>query len=297
MTAGAERSNGDEGQVLAERERSFARACLGDGWTVRGALPGGHQQGALEVTRADGTRGVFKPGDGDDDAATLESKAAAIRLARDRGWPAAEWLAWGTFRDRPWVVQRFAEGRPAEGLSPALEDLVLSAVETQADVPNLPLFNWGERAEAIVRPDSYWRQRCESFDASSRALAGMLAAACAAAKDDDPPPRDLVHGDLATDNILECDGRITFIDTQSVGRGSRALDLTTMTVHCYAWEQGTRTAERFFGAAQQIAGAAAVRHTAARALGLMVFAMDNYPGFVGTLTNRLAALEGLRGWR
>ena len=288
-----------EGRALAERERHFATAALGDRWEVRQALDGGYQQGALEVVRTDGVRGVFKPApDGDDDA-VLATKAAAIAQARSVGWPAAAWLEWGSTGGRPWFVQRYAEGQPIESFttSPSLERAVLDAVTAQAQLAApLPPFDWAAQVATIVEPDSYWHRRCEEFGGPIAAVARMLDASTHRTAHDPPPALDLVHGDLATDNILEDDGRITIIDTQSVGRGSRSVDLASMAVHCLVWDQGTASARRFFSAAVEVAGSAAVGHAAGRALGVAVFAMDNYPGFVDTIAARLEPVEDLPGW-
>lgn len=284
--------DGNEGELLAEKGRAFAENALGDEWNVLAALQGGYQQGALQVLRSDGLRAVFKPalmGDGADD---LTLRATAVAAARDRGWPATEWISWGIQDGVPWYVQRFAEGRPVETLDVALEASILSAVDHQADIPTLPPFDWSRQTRDIARIGSFWHERCESFGKQADELAAMLAGRCRRVRDPDPEPIDLVHGDFATDNILEHDGRLTIIDTQSIGRGSRAVDLATMSVHCLAWDQGTASAERFFRAAVDVAGPVAVHYAAGRALWIIVFAMDHYAGFVPTMAMRLMALEG-----
>lgn len=294
--------SGAEGRVLAERERDFAVAALGDRWNVVAALDGGYQQGALEVLRSDGVRGVFKPAPKEDSEAVMATKAAAIVQARSVGWPAAAWLEWGSMNGRPWFVQTFAEGLPIETFTSSLEQVVIDAVAAQAHLAaHLPPFDWSEQVATIIERDSYWHRRCEALGGPITGVARMLASVCAAASGRDgresPPSLDLVHGDFATDNILESNGRITIIDTQSVGRGSRGIDLASMAVHCLVWNQGTASAHRFFMAAVDVAGSAAVGYAASRALGVAVFAMDNYPSFVDTIAARLETLEEFLGWR
>ena len=290
-----------EGRVLAERERGFAALALGERWQVTSALDGGYQQGALEVRRSDGVRGVFKAAPDGDSEAVLATKAAAIAKARAAGWPAAAWLEWGATDGRPWFVQTFAEGHPIERFTRQLEQVVIEAVAAQAQLAtHFPAFDWSAQVASITERGSYWHRRCEAFGGPAASVARMLEAACAASaarKEDAPPPGlDLVHGDFATDNILEHDGRITIIDTQSVGRGSRAIDLASMAVHCLVWDQGRTSARRFFTAAVDVAGSAAIGYAAGRALGVAVFAMDNYPAFVGTLAARVEVLEDFDGW-
>lgn len=291
--------SGGEGRVLAERERDFALAALGDRWTVIDALDGGYQQGALEVRRSDGLRGVFKPAQAADSEVVVAKKAAAIAKARSVGWPAAAWLEWGLTSGRPWFVQSFAEGKPIETFTSTLEQVVIDAVAAQERLAaELPPFDWSAQAATIVTRDSYWHRRCEAFGGPVARVARMLDDACVAAQAERafPPSLDLVHGDFATDNILEVDGCITIIDTQSVGRGSRAMDLASMAVHCLVWDQGRASALSFFLAAADVAGSAAVGYAACRALGVAVFAMDNYPAFVDTLAGRLEILEHFDGW-
>lgn len=290
-----------EGRVLAERERDFAVAALGDRWEVTAALDGGYQQGALEVRRFDGVRGVFKPAQREDSEVVIATKAAAIAHARSVGWPAAAWIEWGSTSGRPWFVQSFAEGQPIETFTTQLEEAVIDAVAAQERLAvQLPPFDWSAQVAAIIKRDSYWYRRCQAFGGAVARLARMLDSTCAtsAARDGHacPPSLDLVHGDLATDNILEHDGRITIIDTQSVGRGSRAVDLASMAVHCLVWNQGSASSHRFFTAAVDVAGSAATGYAAGRALGVAVFAMDNYPAFVDTLASRVEVLEHFDGW-
>ena len=80
------------------------------------------------------------------------------------------------------------------------------------------------------------------------------------------------------------------------GFETQYLHLASMAVHCLVWNQGGASAQRFFRAAVDVAGSAATGYAAARALGVAVFAMDNYPGFVDTLAARLDALEQFDGW-
>ena len=294
--------SGAEGRVLAERERGFAALALGERWQVTAALDGGYQQGALEVRRSDGVRGVFKAAPDGDSEAVVATKAAAINQARSAGWPAAAWLEWGAADGRPWYVQTFAEGHPIETFTTALEQAVIEAVTAQEQLAaRLPPFDWSAQVASITERGSYWHRRCDRFGGPVASVARMLEAACAdsSAREGDahPPGFDLVHGDFATDNILEHDGRITIIDTQSVGRGSRAIDLASMAVHCLVWDFGRASAQRFFAAAVDVAGSAAIGYAAGRALGVAVFAMDNYPAFVDTLSARVEVLEDFDGWR
>lgn len=292
--------SGAEGRTLAERERGFASAALGDRWVVTNALVGGHQQGALEVRRSDGVRGVFKPALEADSEEVIATKAAAIAQACSVGWPAAAWLEWGSTGGRAWFVQRFAEGEPIESFTASLEQTVIDAVAAQEHLAAELPFDWSEQVAAIIERDSYWHRRCAAFGGAAADVARMLHSACAAATRRGGPGAlsglDLVHGDFATDNILEREGHITIIDTQSVGRGSRAIDLASMAVHCLVWDQGDESARRFFRAAVEVAGPTATGFAAGRALGVAVFAMDNYPAFVDTLAARLERLEHFDGW-
>jgi aminoglycoside phosphotransferase (APT) family kinase protein len=284
---------GKEGRDLAQRELGFAGDALGAGWEIVGPLDGGYQQGAIEVRAADGSRAVFKPAAAEDNHADLERRAGAIAAARGRGWPAAEWITWGVTAGRPWFVQRYALGRPIEDLDRAREDRILAIVECQTAVPSLPTFDWSEHAIDIAREGSYWHERSEAFGDRAAECASMLAARCRSTRLDVLPTVDLVHGDFATDNLLEHEGDITIIDTQSVGRGSRALDLARLSVHCLAWQLGERPAQRFLDAAREIAGPTAFHYAVGSALGVLVFSMDNYSGFVPTLADRLMALDDL----
>ena len=288
--------DGDEGRGLAEQQWGFAAQALGRGWRIARALSGGYQQGALLVEAADGTRGVFKLAHDGDTTGAVEVKARVINRAIRDGWPAAPWIAWGTTKGQPWFVQAFASGRPVETVSLRTEHALLNAVSRQKDPDELAPFDWTRQTLDVGTPSSYWHDRCRAFGGSAYELASLVSATHSKVSSAPPPSTDLVHGDFATDNILEHEGEITIIDTQSVGRGSRAIDLAAMAVHCLAWDQTPECAPRFFSAAAGVAGDHAALFASGRALGALVFSMDHYPGFVETMARRILAVEAFTGW-
>ena len=284
----------DEGRLLAERELEFARRALGARWTVVGALAGGYQQGAIDVVRDDGIRGVFKLAPADDTVRDVGVKAAAIGRAIAKGWPAAAWITWGEAEDRRWLVQQFAAGEPLESLEDLTTRMVLDAVVCQGQVADLPPFDWSATMVELTRPGARVHQRCVDFGGAARSVAGLVADAHDRIVDAPLPPSvDLVHGDFATDNILEHAGRIAIIDTQSIGRGSRAVDLATMAAHCLAWDQSPERAPEFFEAALAIAGPHAAVFAGGRALMALLVGINDYPGYAETMAQRLLALEEL----
>jgi thiamine kinase-like enzyme len=134
---------------------------------------------------------------------------------------------------------------------------------------------------------------CLSFSPTTRELALRLAQMCSPHVDagERLGAGDLVHGDLATDNVLADGDRLTIIDSQDVGRGTRVIDLATMAVHCLAWDESPLAVAPFLARTIAVGGAGAARICAsARALIAVVHAIEHYPDFADTLASRLLDL-------
>ncbi|HVE92669.1 MAG TPA: phosphotransferase [Actinomycetota bacterium] len=260
-----------------------------------GALEGGSTGAALALVDDTGRRGVLKSHHARAQA-ELDEAAQAVAQALSRGWPAAAWLAWGVAGTVGYVVLDWSEGDPAESLSDGQSDALERAVEAQAGIGRGRdrLFDWSGHFERIVHPDSGLHAKCLGFSSATQELSRALVRACEGHLLPPLSRDDLVHGDFATDNVLVAGDSVSIIDTQSAGRGTRVIDLTTMGVHCLAWEQGRDTAVRFLDRAVHVGGfGEAVRCASGRALIAVCHAIDHYPHYADTLTSRLRGLADL----
>jgi aminoglycoside phosphotransferase (APT) family kinase protein len=171
------------------------------------------------------------------------------------------------------------------------------AIEVQAGLgrrhPSLP--DRSRRVVDVTAPDGPTVERCRAFSPTSRGLVDGLLAAYEHRRR--LPTDDLVHGDLCSDNVLvDAVGGLTIIDTQSIARGTRAMDLATVAVHSVLWEQGDDTCARFLARTTDVTGEATTRICAAyRVLVALDFALHHYAGYVDHLAGRARIVMELLG--
>jgi len=201
----------------------------GTNWSPVGRLPGGYLQGAYEIGRPDGARGVLKWHPRDLTTAQLVAAASAIEGLRARGWPTSRWLAYGALPGGDaYIVEEFLDGvLPTRIPVGGLEQL-LDANRMQSDMRPVSEQDWSSYIHRVVfdgAGDLVARMRARPVTAD---LLARLERLTADARSLHLPTTDLVHGDFVLQNMLVSNGSLRIIDTAHVGKGTRAYDLACL---------------------------------------------------------------------
>jgi aminoglycoside phosphotransferase (APT) family kinase protein len=201
----------------------------GTNWSPVGRLPGGYLQGAYEIRRPDGERGVLKWHTRDLTTAQLVAAASAVEGLRARGWPTSRWLSYGALPGGDvYIVEEFLDGVlptriPVDGL-----EQLLNANRMQTDMRPVIEQDWSSYIHRVVfdgAGDLVARMRARPVTAE---LLARLERLIADARSLHLPTTDLVHGDFVLRNMLVSNGSLRIIDTAHVGKGTRAYDLACL---------------------------------------------------------------------
>jgi aminoglycoside phosphotransferase (APT) family kinase protein len=221
-------------------------AQLGRGFRWQRQLVGGEQTGAHVVV-------------GDDQLAVLKWELAGWRAgqllrafpavvhATRGGWPAARWLATGPLRaGGAFLLQEFVEGVPMSVIDVDTAEAVIRANSTQAGRGMAVAVDDSAQIEAVLSGDHPWKGQVAGFTAAGAALVqhGDEVAAWAGAAA--LPRTDVVHGDYSSSNILisPMNRTVTFIDCQTIGRGSRVRDLADLYRQSFTYPNPANTGTR-----------------------------------------------------
>ena len=235
----------------------------GTNWSPVGRLPGGYLQGAYELRRPDGQRGVLKWHTRDLTTAQLVAAASAIEVLRARGWPTSRWLAYGALPDGDaYIVEEFLDGVlptriPVDGL-----EQLLDANRMQTDLRPVIEQDWSSYIHRVVfdgAGDLAARMRARPVTAE---LLGRLEGLTANARSLHLPTTNLVHGDFVLRNMLVSNGALRIIDTAHVGKGTRAYDLACLLLETTiedGWADPTVDPQRVESECLSIIGGAGLR--------------------------------------
>lgn len=211
--------------VLAESNSSI------DGhyrWKRR--LVGGEQSGAHLVVE-DGSPAVLKWEPAGWKAGQLLRAFPAVVHATDGGWSAARWLAAGPLSGGgAFVLQEYVEGRMMSDLDVSAVRAVLAANVRQSGLAFSDADDHSAQLEAVLSGDQPWKSQVAGFTAAGSRLVEHGDEVAAWAVRVSIPTSDVVHGDYSSSNILLAHDRssATFVDCQTVGRGSRVRDLAAL---------------------------------------------------------------------
>jgi aminoglycoside phosphotransferase (APT) family kinase protein len=130
-------------------------------------------------------------------AVEADDAATVVEHARSCGYPTPRWLDHGTTEDgRSWCVQEHVDGTPMGDLDVAGAHLIVELVALQRTITPPTERGWPD----LLRLD------------------------------------ELVHSDLAVQNILLRDGKVAgVIDFEEAARGCAALDLMAPAVNAVIW--------------------------------------------------------------
>lgn len=192
----------------------------------------------------------------------------ALSWLAARGYPVPEVL-WQGGLDERWflVVQTWLPGEPFPALDESALNELLALVDLQADHrlgPGGWDVSWWIGAVVFDGWEHWW----EGAEAVAAETSERLRRFLRPAWGHRLPTADIVHGDLNLTNVLARDGRITgVVDWDNVGRGSRALDLTSLLFDWHRQRLAGQTAlaqdggERLVRRIIEIAGVAGLRCT------------------------------------
>lgn len=196
-------------------------------------LQGGEQGGALLVEDADGRPRVVTLQTEPWKTARLLDAEPVMRDAVSRGWPAAAWLRTGRLPDgTAYVLQEFVDGEPLATIDRAAATAVVRANRTQRGIGSGAAFDDSAQLLAVTR-DHPWRSTVAGRSSVGGAVIDRGDRLLRARGSETLPGDDLVHGDLSAANLLrDRTGRIRFVDTETVGRGTRVRDLADLLRQC-----------------------------------------------------------------
>lgn len=194
---------------------------------------GGEQGGALLAEDADGLPLVVTLQSEPWKTARLLDAEPVMRDAVSRGWPAAAWLRTGRLPDgTAYVVQEFVDGEPLTTIDRAAAEAVVRANRTQRGIGSDTAFDDSAQLLAVTRSHP-WRSAVANRSDEGRAVIDHGDQLLRARGSETLPVDDVVHGDLSAANLLrDPAGRIRFVDTETVGRGTRVRDLADLLRQC-----------------------------------------------------------------
>lgn len=197
------------------------------------SLPGGEQGGATLATSAAGPV-VIKIQQDPAKAARLLAVAPIVMASQSR-WAVARWLAAAPLPSGAFYLQEFIPGPSLDTAEASSIDAVIAANGRQRGLGAGELFDHSTQILAVASGQHAWFEDVARRSRSGASVAGQALALVASAGATSLPNGDIVHGDLSASNIIiDRRGHARFIDSESVGRGHRALDLADLYRQCAA---------------------------------------------------------------
>ncbi|WP_157973727.1 aminoglycoside phosphotransferase family protein [Desertihabitans aurantiacus] len=219
---------------------------LGREYRWRRVLSGGEQTGAHLVTWGDQCA-VLKWEPAGWRADQLLQAFPAVTYALERGWPAARWLAVGPLAGGgSFVLQEYVDDVSMSVIDTHAAQAVTSANAAQAGAGLASARDDSAQLEDVLSGGHPWTRQVSAFTRAGAALVrhGQRIAAKVGAA---PLPRlDVVHGDYSSSNILlgSADRPVTFIDCQTIGRGTRVRDLADLYRQSFVYPDPANTGAR-----------------------------------------------------
>lgn len=230
---------------------------LGTAWRAQRRLSGGSQNGAWLIT-TDDQQAVLKTHPAETDPGRVSQAYPAINLAADHGWPVARGMAAGhlTHGGAYSLQEYMADGVPATRLDPPTVTAVLAANERQATLGFAATADDTAQLEAVLSGDHEWKAWVSDFTPAGATLVNHGDEIAARADCNQIPSTDVVHGDYSVSNIIiRDDATVTFVDAETVARGSRVRDLADLYRQGFVYPDPAHTGmEHLLNAGQAIAG-------------------------------------------
>jgi aminoglycoside phosphotransferase (APT) family kinase protein len=201
---------------------------------------GGYQSGAYLLQNSEGEKAVLKWNNHKSEKKPVDEAAAAIKLARSFGWPTPDWLAWGiTPSGYPYQVQEYVQGEHQDKVGTILVKDALRVIDLQAGRAPEMEKNWTKfDRDVVFNNEVCFYSKIFEYSESGKALIELLRSKAEPFRDTDIQDNDLVHGDFHNQNTFMEDDRITgLIDAETLGRGSRLHDVTTLIVFAVVFDE------------------------------------------------------------
>jgi aminoglycoside phosphotransferase (APT) family kinase protein len=203
---------------------------LGSTYRWQRQLTGGEQSGAHLVLQH-GRSVVLKWEPAGGRADQLLRAFPAVVHATDGGWPAARWLEVGPLSGGgAFVLQEYVEGTPVSRLDAGALQAVVAANTKQQGLALADAFDDSNQLEGVLSGAHDWKAQVRDFTPAGAALVRHGDEVAVWAGQAPIPTSDVIHGDYSSTNLLlDADGSaVTFVDCQTVGRGSRVRDLADL---------------------------------------------------------------------
>jgi aminoglycoside phosphotransferase (APT) family kinase protein len=209
----------------------------GTRYTLRERYAAGENQGAYALTDEDGATYVLK---WNERQPWLERIRLAQRITahlRTLGVPAPQYVLADTSPDNlTYWIQTALPGAPPQSLLPSHVDRLLELIEIQAGRALSTEINWSDYVRAVVfEGESGWRDSLLHYDADTRIVLARLTQLVADKHTTILRGDDIVHGDLALENVLVVGATVRgIVDWDAAGCGDRCLDLSKLVFYSYA---------------------------------------------------------------
>jgi hypothetical protein len=222
---------------------SEVNAQVGSRYQWQRELMGGEQNGA-QLLIQDGRLVVLKWEPAGWRADQLLRAFPAVVHATNGGWSAARWLEVGALTGGgAFLLQEHVQGDPMSGFGTREVRAVVAANAGQSGLAAGDARDDSSQLEAVLRGDHEWKASVAHFTPAGAALVQQGDDVAARAGRAAIPVTDVVHGDYSSSNILlDAEASTaTFVDCQSVGRGSRVRDLADLYRQSFVYPTSTTT--------------------------------------------------------
>jgi aminoglycoside phosphotransferase (APT) family kinase protein len=139
--------------------------------------------------------------------------------------------------DEHWTysIQSLLPGLPPRALTSRQSQQLIDWIELQATQARASQPDWSWYVRAVVfEGESGWTASLRSYAAATRELLQRIERSVAGLEQSCLEAADIVHGDLALDNVLVDDGHLSgIVDWDAAGRGDRALDVAKLLYYSY----------------------------------------------------------------
>jgi len=212
-------------------------AVLGLGLRLDGPLSGGEQNGAHLLRTAEGRLLVLKLQAVAAKADRVLRAAPAVAYAAEGGWPVARWLWVGRLANgTAFVIQEHLIGQPIAHLDRETTQTILAANQRQAGLAWTDAVDDSAQLQAVLDGDCTWKAAVARHTPAGADLISHGDEVVARAGAPAIPVDDVVHGDYSTSNmILTARGNVSFVDCETIGKGSRVRDLADLHRQCFVY--------------------------------------------------------------
>lgn len=208
----------------------------GISYRLVGRYDGGENQGAFRLTDAQGVAFVLKYQQRAGWLARLEHARRITGRLSERGVRVPRYVLIGALDDDwSYGVQSALPGAPPASLTPDQARRLINWLELQTGQGLATEPNWATYVRAAVfAGESGWSESFRVYSPATRGLLQRMQRCVDGLDDVCSQAADIVHGDLALDNVLVDAGQVSsIVDWDAAGRGDRVLDFAKLLYYSY----------------------------------------------------------------